>query len=353
MFQDDHSIIPATTTNPAKVAVLSIAETDYNEEEASSTHILCTFFYWYSTQMDTYPVFTKSITGGCSSILGDVIAQFVETTTPYTPFPFNYRRIVAMFCTGLCFGPILHYTYEFYEYVLPINIDSVCADTVVTPVMRKCGGGEGFPSSEQTMSTNDMLLLADGTMIMKHDKQLVSSSNTTTNHHNHENNQRVVERNDNDNDGNTNDFIIQSNTLVEEYVVDSTTETTTHYQETTYCCHSTMFHSYYTISHRKFINAFLHVVIDQGIMGFVFIALMMLITGIIEGHWSELRTIFVNDYITNIHLLWLVALFVIWPIQVLAFRFLSLKWRALSVSCLDVLEVTILSVITHRNLPSA
>jgi hypothetical protein len=218
--------------------------------------------------------------------------------------------------------------------------------------MRKCGGGEGFPSSEQTMSTNDMLLLADGTMIMKHDNKQLVSSNTATNNHHHENNQRV-ERNDNDNDGNTNDFIIRSNTLVEEYVVDSTTETTTHYQETTYCCHSTMFHSYYTISHRKFINAFLHVVIDQGIMGFVFIALMMLITGIIEGHWSELRTIFVNDYITNIHLLWLVALFVIGPIQILAFRYLSLKWRALSVSCLDVLEVTIMSVITHRNLPSA
>jgi hypothetical protein len=221
--------------------------------------------------------------------------------------------------------------------------------------MRKCGGGEGFPSSEQTMSTNDMLLLADGTMIMKHDNKQLVSSNTATNNHHHENNQRVVERNDNDNDGNTNDFIIRSNTLVEEYVVDSTTETTTHYQETTYCCHSTMFHSYYTISHRKFINAFLHVVIDQGIMGFVFIALMMLITGIIEGHWSELRTIFVNDYITNIHLLWLVALCVIGPIQILAFRYLSLKWRALSVSCLDVLEVTIMSVITHRNLnvPSA
>ena len=238
MFQDDHSIIPATTTNPAKVAVLSIAETDYNEEEASSTHILCTFFYWYSTQMDTYPVFTKSITGGCSSILGDVIAQIVETT-PYTPF--NYRRIVAMFCTGLCFGPILHYTYEFYEYVLPINIDSVCADTVVTPVMRKCGGGEGFPSSEQTMSTNDMLLLADGTMIMKHDNKQLVSSNTTTNHHHHENNRRV-ERNNNDNDGNNDFIILSSNTFVEEYV-DSTTETTTtHYQETSDCCHSTMFH---------------------------------------------------------------------------------------------------------------
>lgn len=387
IFEDDDSL-PATTA-AAKVTVLSV---DLEEEASPIQHqqqqqyccvyfpiprILYTFCYWYSTQMDTHPVSTKSITGGCSSILGDVIAQFVET--PYANYwgsiPFNYRRTFAMFCTGLCFGPILHYTYEFYEYVLPINIDAGCVDTVVTP-MRECAiigssnrsrmtiksycpfggvdgttikcGGEGFPS--QTMSTNDMLLLADGTRIMKHDKQL-SSSNTTNNHH-HDSNQRVVERNNN----NDNDLSIRSNnTLVEEYV-DSTettkTTTTTHYHQetTTYFCHSTMFHSYYTISRRKFINAILHVVIDQGIMGFVFIALMMLITGIIEGHWDTLRTIFVNDFITNIHLLWLVALFVIGPIQILAFRYLSLKWRALSVSCLDVLEVTIMSVITHRNI---
>ena len=365
IFDDDNSL-PATTAT-AKVTVLSVDL----EEEASPIqhqqqheqycciyfpipHMLYTFYYWYSTQMDTHPVSTKSMTGGCSSILGDVIAQFVET--PYANYwgiPFNYRRTFAMFCTGLCFGPILHYTYEFYEYVLPINIDAACVDTVVTP-MRECNTfkceGEGFPS--QTMSTNDMLLLADGTRIMKHDKRL--SSSTANNHHD-DNNQHVERRNSNDD----NDFsILSNNTLVEENV-DSTTPTTTthnHQETTTYFCHSTMFHSFYTISRRsKLINATLHVVIDQGIMGFVFIALMMLITGIIEGHWDTLRTIFVNDYITNIHLLWLVALFVIGPIQILAFRYLSLKWRALSVSCLDVLEVTIMSVITHRNLnvPSA
>jgi len=363
IFEDDN-ILPATTAT-AKVTVLSV---DLEEEASPIQHqhqqqqycciyfpipsMLYTFCYWYSAQMDTHPVSTKSITGGCSSILGDVIAQFVET--PYANYwgvPFNYRRTFAMFCTGLCFGPILHYTYEFYEYVLPINIDAGCVDTVVTP-MRECNtvkcGGEGFPS--QTMSTNDMLLLADGTRIMMHDKQL-SSSNTTNNHH-HDNNQHVERNNNNDND-----FSIRSNNTLVEENVDSTETTTTHYHQetTTYFCHSTMFHSYYTISRRKFINAILHVVIDQGIMGFVFIALMMLITGIIEGHWDTLRTIFVNDYITNIHLLWLVALFVIGPIQIMAFRYLSLKWRALSVSCLDVLEVTIMSVITHRNLivPSA
>ena len=85
-------------------------------------------------------------------------------------------------------------------------------------------------------------------------------------------------------------------------------------------------------------------------MGFVFIAVMMFVTGIVEGHWSTLRTIFEDDYVDNIRSLWLAALLAIGPIQTIAFRYISLKWRALSVSVLDVLEVTIMSVITHRNL---
>ena len=53
-----------------------------------------------------------------------------------------------------------------------------------------------------------------------------------------------------------------------------TTTTTT----ADYFCHSTMFHSYYTLSHRRYVNAFLHVVIDQGIMQLPYVAIMMLIT---------------------------------------------------------------------------
>ena len=36
------------------------------------------FCYWYSTQMDTHPVRTKSLTGGLTSIFGDLVAQIIE-----------------------------------------------------------------------------------------------------------------------------------------------------------------------------------------------------------------------------------------------------------------------------------
>ena len=102
-------------------------------------------------------------------------------------------------------------------------------------------------------------------------------------------------------------------------------------------------------SHRKCVNAFLHVLIDQGLMAFAFVAIMMFVTGVVEGHWHNLAEEFERDYIDNIHRLWIAALVAIGPIQMMAFRFLSLKWRALAVSFLDVFEVTMMSYITHRN----
>ena len=42
--------------------------------------------------------------------------------------------------------------------------------------------------------------------------------------------------------------------------------------QTTHFCHSTKFHSYYTKSHKKCVNAFLHVLIYQGLMAFAFVA---------------------------------------------------------------------------------
>ena len=231
------------------------------------------FAYWYSTKMDECPVLTKSLTGGCSSIVGDIVAQCIENGTPLrldSTEGLHWRRIFAMFCTGLSYGPMLHYIYEFYEHVLPINIDE---------------------QINQCIDTDDAQKVEDPTFI--------------------------------------------------DNIVDDI--------QTTYFCHSTMFHSYYTISHRKCVNAFLHVLIDQGLMAFAFVAIMMFVTGVVEGHWHNLAEEFERDYIDNIHRLWIAALVAIGPIQMMAFRFLSLKWRALVVSFLDVFEVSMMSYINHRN----
>ena len=236
-------------------------------------NVIYGFAYWYSTKMDECPVLTKSLTGGCSSIVGDIVAQCIENGTPLrldSTEGLHWRRIFAMFCTGLSYGPMLHYIYEFYEHVLPINIDE---------------------QINQCIDTDDAQNVEDPTFI--------------------------------------------------DNIVDDI--------QTTYFCHSTMFHSYYTISHRKCVNSFLHVLIDQGLMAFAFVAIMMFVTGVVEGHWHNLAEEFERDYIDNIHRLWIAALVAIGPIQMMAFRFLSLKWRALAVSFLDVFEVTMMSYITHRN----
>jgi hypothetical protein len=98
-----------------------------------------------------------------------------------------------------------------------------------------------------------------------------------------------------------------------------------------------------------YVNAFIHVAIDQGIMAFPFVALMMFVTGIVEGHWNKLGQEFSEDYIDNIYALWLAAIFGIGPLQIIAFRYLDLKWRALAANLLDVLEVMVMSYLTHRN----
>jgi len=136
--------------------------------------------------------------------------------------------------------------------------------------------------------------------------------------------------------------------LEEERVAASTSEDiTTSYDY--YMCRSTIFHSFQQIHSRKYVNAFLHVLIDQGIMAFPYVAVMMFVTGVVEGHWEELADEFKHDLFPNVHRLWIAALLGIAPIQVVAFRLLPLKWRALAVNLLDVFEVMVMSYITHRN----
>lgn len=269
---------------------------DTNDAIGSSSYfpanVLYGFCYWYSTKMDEFPVLTKSLTGGCSSIVGDIVAQCIENNTALRTEPsggIHFRRTLAMFCTGLCYGPMLHYIYEFYEHILPINIDepiNQCVEQCAPPTPDR--GDDGVPM-ENALSDEEGLDV--------------------------------------------------------ESVMDQVVDV----HATAYFCHSTMFHSYYTISHRRYVNAFLHVVIDQGLMAFAFVAIMMFVTGIVEGHWQTIDEEFASDYIENIHRLWIAALLAIGPIQMMAFRFLNLKWRALAVSMLDVFEVAMMSYITHRN----
>ena len=307
---------------------------------------LYNFCYWYSTQMDTHPVRTKSMTGGLTSILGDIVAQIIENNTVIRTVDTNgiyWARVLAMFCCGLTFGPMLHYTYELYEYVLPIDgcisIDEITDAQCGGP--SACGGGVG--GTTNGVSNGDSF---DDRSIIQDSKNGEEGMDARSNSlHTFNSIQEPVvppPPPSMDDNNNGNHVPLPSTTIIDDY-------STTSIPATTYFCHSTMFHSYYTISHRKYVNAFLHVVIDQGIMQIFYVALMMLITGIVEGRMTTLYATFHADYVPNVHIVWFAALTVLGPIQMMCFRFLSLKWRALSVSILDVLEVTIMSCIAHRN----
>lgn len=236
--------------------------------------IIYRFCSWYSTQNEVNPLRTISLTGGICAFVGDILAQCIEKRTSLrteSTEGLHHRRTLAVFIAGLCYGPLLHYTYALLEYILPIHCE------------------------EQW--------LGDGATASTQEDDIVDQSN------------------------------LKPISAVPPYTM----------------CYSTMFHSFSLISTKKYVNAFLHVAIDQGIMAFPFVAIMMLITGIVEGHWNKLGKEFSEDYMDNIHALWIAALFGIGPIQIVAFRFLDLKWRALAANILDVLEVMVMSYLTHRN----
>ncbi|KAL7446283.1 hypothetical protein ACHAXH_008998 [Discostella pseudostelligera] len=268
----------------------SVDEDDAPIKPSSRSNIIQRFIAWYSHQMDSRPVLTKSITGGCSAIVGDLLAQYIEYNYELIrdeePEGFHLRRVVAMFMTGMTYGPMLHYVYEFYEHVFPIDCDKMIIDG--------CRDSDLESDSSPSFTASD---------IPNGDKP--SSISFTP----------------------------------DEQHVDRIQEQ--------YSC--TMFYSFYTLSQRKYMNAFLHVAIDQCIMGFVYVAIMMIVTGVVEGQWRELQEEFHDDYIDNVRALWIAALIGIGPMQLIAFRYLPLKWRCMAVNVLDVFEVMVMSTITHRN----
>jgi hypothetical protein len=280
-------------TSPA-LESLAIEEGYYSRfvdscEGSAKETLIYRFCSWYSRQTDENPLRTKSATGGVCAIVGDILAQCIENSTSLrsdSTEGLHVRRIIAVLIAGLCYGPILHYVYASMEYVLPIHCDDQCLS----------GGGDALASTKNGGRVDQTKFDPD-----------------------------IVHKDDND------DIVTDEDILPH------------------YACYSTMFTSFSLVSKRQYVNAFLHVAIDQGLMAFPFVAIMMFITGIVEGQWNTLREEFASDYIDNIHALWVAALLGIGPIQIIAFRLLSLKWRALVANILDVLEVMVMSYLAHRN----
>lgn len=99
------------------------------------------FAEFYMILLEERPILTKSATAGLLAIAGDILAQSIEsrleskgggvatggnakTTNTAGRQPYDGRRIFAMFADGfICTGPIMHYAYNMYESVVPIQVD--------------------------------------------------------------------------------------------------------------------------------------------------------------------------------------------------------------------------------------
>ncbi len=92
-----------------------------------------------------------------------------------------------------------------------------------------------------------------------------------------------------------------------------------------------------------------HVLFDNFFMCIVYIAVLMVATAIMEGKTSLIRHELAHDLIPALKVSWKVSIMGYAPMQFLSFHFLPRKLRVLAVNTLDVVWVTVMSYVTHRN----
>lgn len=96
-------------------------------------------------------------------------------------------------------------------------------------------------------------------------------------------------------------------------------------------------------------HVIVHVAFDQIFMAIFYVAGLMIITGVIEGHSDDLLAELHDDYLRNVGASWLAAIVLIAPLQILAFGKLDVSLRVLATNFIDIIWVTIMSIITHVN----
>jgi hypothetical protein len=103
----------------------------------------------------------------------------------------------------------------------------------------------------------------------------------------------------------------------------------------------------YQVSKRQYVAALLHVAFDQIVMAFPYVAGMMIVTALVEGHGSKLADELEEEYMNNVKASWMAALGLA-PFQFCAFRYLPSTWRVLAVNLQDIIWVMAMSYVTHR-----
>jgi len=198
---------------------------------------------WYMNKLHTHELQTKFLSAAILALVGDLCAQKIgHYMNPMISTKLDKRRMMAMFLDGLMFtGPLLHYVYELYEWILPTH-DKVIEDGIA-----------------QT------------------DKEKSSSAR------------------------------------------------------------------------KRLLAVTAHVLFDNFVMIFAYISLLMITTGVMEGRASGIPNELKYDFIPAVKVSMRTSVMGLAPIQLLSFHFLPMKLRVLSVNILDVIWVTVMSYVTHRN----
>ena len=100
---------------------------------------------------------------------------------------------------------------------------------------------------------------------------------------------------------------------------------------------------------KRLLAVTIHVLFDNFVMIFGYISLLMITTGVMEGRASGIPNELRYDFIPAVKVSMRTSIMGLAPIQLLSFHFLPMKLRVLAVNVLDVIWVTVMSYVTHRN----
>jgi len=104
-----------------------------------------------------------------------------------------------------------------------------------------------------------------------------------------------------------------------------------------------------SVSNTQWKNAIIHVAFDQIFMAMWYVAGLMIVTCVIEGHSDDVLNELQNDYFRNLGASYLAAALFFAPVQIYAFGKLEKSYRVLAVNTIDILWVTVMSIVTHLN----
>lgn len=98
----------------------------------------------------------------------------------------------------------------------------------------------------------------------------------------------------------------------------------------------------------SWVYATIHVLIDSVLLDCVFVATMMIFTGILEGKMHQIPKEFQRDLFPAIKASW-VANLLFSPLQFLVFKFVPIKLRVLAINVQDILWNAVVSFMAHRS----